>query len=223
MSDKSESSITVPDPAKADLAGYVRDAATTTIAQSLQFVGTEEHKLLALRTLITSGQFTPPVLIFVQSILRAKELAAELLFDGINADCIHADRTPEERDETVRAFATGELWCLICTDVMSRGVDYQGVKLVINYDFPRVVGAIFTELVRPSHRPRRVSRPSQEYSCRCVCLSSVYLGRTGRAGKSGKSITFFTKDDAPQLKSYVSDLCLILSSSDSYELTAFHL
>lgn len=114
-----------------------REAATSTIAQSLSFVNTEDHKLLSLRSLITSGQFTPPVLIFVQSIMRAKELVNELTFDGINADAIHAERSPDERDEVVRRFATGEVWCLICTDVMARGVDFKGVKLVVNYDFPQ--------------------------------------------------------------------------------------
>jgi ATP-dependent RNA helicase DDX52/ROK1 len=149
-----------------------KDGATETIAQSLTFVGTEDHKLLSLRTLITEGSFTPPVLIFVQSITRAKELATELLFDGINADCIHADRTPSERDDVVRGFAEGKIWCLIATDLMGRGLDFKGVRLVINYDFPQDGGSYI-------HR----------------------IGRTGRAGKEGRAITFFTKADAPHLKS----------------------
>ncbi|GAA5884203.1 hypothetical protein JCM6882_002178 [Rhodosporidiobolus microsporus] len=152
-----------------------KEAATSTIDQTLSFVNTEDHKLLSLRTLITSGQFTPPVLIFVQSITRAKELANELLFDGINADAIHADRTPDERDEVVKRFAKGEVWCLICTDVMARGVDFKGVKLVINYDFPQSAMSYI-------HR----------------------IGRTGRAGKEGKAVTFFTKADAGHLKTIVN-------------------
>ncbi|KAI5479489.1 ATP-dependent rna helicase rok1 [Pseudohyphozyma bogoriensis] len=152
-----------------------KDSATETIQQSLQFVGTEDHKLLALRSIIRDGGFTPPVLIFVQSILRAKELSTELLLDGINADSIHAERTPEERDDVVRGFAEGKIWCLISTDVMGRGVDFKGVKLVINYDFPQSGGSYI-------HR----------------------IGRTGRAGKTGRAVTFFTKSDAPYLKSIVN-------------------
>lgn len=152
-----------------------RDAATETIEQSLKFVGEEDHKLASLRSIISSGTFTPPVLIFVQSILRAKELANELLFDGINSDCIHAERSLEERDNAIKGFAEGKIWCLICTDVMARGVDFKGVNLVINYDFPQS-GAAYI------HR----------------------IGRTGRAGKEGKAITFFTKDDAVYLKRFVS-------------------
>ncbi|GAA5877321.1 hypothetical protein JCM8547_003833 [Rhodosporidiobolus lusitaniae] len=152
-----------------------KEAATTTITQSLTFVNTEDHKLLSLRHLIQSGQFTPPVLIFVQSITRAKELVNELTFDGINADAIHADRTAGERDEVVRRFAEGKVWCLICTDVMARGVDFKGVKLVVNYDFPQSAMSYI-------HR----------------------IGRTGRAGKEGRAVTFFTKADAGHLKTIVN-------------------
>ncbi|KAK4056375.1 RNA-dependent ATPase rok1 [Microbotryomycetes sp. JL221] len=152
-----------------------KDSATETIDQKLMFVGTEDHKLLSLRSIIQQDQFTPPVLIFVQSILRAKELTNELLFDGINVDCIHAERTVEERDKVVENFSKGNIWCLIATDVMGRGVDFKGVKLVINYDFPQSAGSYI-------HR----------------------IGRTGRAGKQGRAITFFTKADAAFLKTIVN-------------------
>ncbi|GAA6061522.1 hypothetical protein JCM10212_004512 [Sporobolomyces blumeae] len=152
-----------------------KEAATTTITQKLSFVNTEDHKLLTLRSLIRAGEFTPPVLIFVQSISRAKELTTELLLDGLSADSIHAERTPEERDVAVREFAEGKVWALVCTDVMGRGVDFKGVKLVINYDFPQSAMSYI-------HR----------------------IGRTGRAGKEGRAITFFTKADAGHLKTIVN-------------------
>ncbi|GAA5886467.1 hypothetical protein JCM5296_001917 [Sporobolomyces johnsonii] len=152
-----------------------KEAATTTITQSLSFVNTEDHKLLSLRSLITAGEFTPPVLIFVQSIQRAKELTTELLLDGLSADCIHAERSGDERDRAVREFAEGKIWVLVCTDVMGRGVDFKGVKLVINYDFPQSAMSYI-------HR----------------------IGRTGRAGKEGRAITFFTKADAGHLKTIVN-------------------
>lgn len=170
-----------------------RDAATETIKQSLQFVGSEDHKLLSLRTLIGDGAFTPPVLIFVQSILRAKELATELLFDGINADCIHADRTAHERDEIVQGFAEGRIWCLIATDVMGRGVDFKGVKLVINYDFPQSSGSYI-------HRIGEFWSHPLASRIRTLMPAYTPLGRTGRAGKEGRAITFFTKADAAHLK-----------------------
>lgn len=60
---------------------------------------------------------------------------------------------------------------MIATELMSRGIDFKGVNLVINYDFPTTV---------------------QSYIHR--------IGRTGRAGRAGEAITYFTKDDAPYLK-----------------------
>lgn len=64
----------------------------------------------------------PPVLIFVQSKARAKELFHELVYDGINVDVIHADRTKQQRDDVVRQFRSGRVWVLIATDLMARGV-----------------------------------------------------------------------------------------------------
>ena len=70
----------------------VRNTATQTVKQSLLFVGSEEGKILAVRQMLQKG-VKPPVLIFVQSIERAKELFHELVYDGINVDVIHSDRT----------------------------------------------------------------------------------------------------------------------------------
>jgi ATP-dependent RNA helicase DDX52/ROK1 len=88
----------------------------------------------------------------------------ELLYEGVNVDVIHADRPQGKRDEVVRNFRQGVTWVLICTDLMGRGIDFKGVNLVINYDFPQSV-------ISYIHR----------------------IGRTGRAGKNGAAITYFTQ------------------------------
>lgn len=73
----------------------------------------------------------------------------------------------------MRCFREGKIWVLICTELMSRGIDFKGVNLVINYDFP----------------------PS--------AISYVHrIGRTGRAGHKGKAITFFTEEDTTNLRRY---------------------
>jgi ATP-dependent RNA helicase DDX52/ROK1 len=161
----------------------------------LLFVGSEEGKLVAIRQLVQKG-LKPPVLLFVQSIERAKELFHELIYDGINVDVIHSERTkaqvsnlasnlayhlrcalthPLQRDNIIDQFRAGRIWVLISTELMARGLDFKGVNLVINYDFPQTV---------------------QSYIHR--------IGRTGRAGRSGEAITYFTKEDAPYLKSIVN-------------------
>ena len=115
---------------------------------------------------------TPPVIIFVQSRERAAALFKELVYDGINVDVIHADRTKKQRDTIIKKFRIGETWVLIATDLMARGMDFKGVNCVINYDFPQ-------STVSYVHR----------------------IGRTGRAGRKGKAITFFTESDMKYLRS----------------------
>jgi ATP-dependent RNA helicase DDX52/ROK1 len=44
-----------------------------------------------------------------------------------------------EREIITKHFRMGTIWVLICTDLMSRGIDFKGVNLVINYDFPQSI------------------------------------------------------------------------------------
>ncbi|KAM6983749.1 putative ATP-dependent RNA helicase DDX52 [Tautogolabrus adspersus] len=148
-----------------------RNTAVETVEQELLFVGTESGKLVAMRDIIKKG-FLPPMLVFVQSIDRARELFHELVYEGINVDVIHADRTQQQRDNVMSSFRSGKIWVLICTALLARGIDFKGVNLVLNYDFP-------TSAVEYIHR----------------------IGRTGRAGHLGKAITFFTENDKPLLRS----------------------
>lgn len=140
-----------------------KNAATSSIDQQLLYVGQESGKLIAIRQLIQSG-FRPPVLIFVQSIERAQELFKELIYDGVNVEMIHSERTQQQRDNIVMNFRIGKIWVLISTELMSRGIDFKNVQLVINYDFPQTAASYI-------HR----------------------IGRTGRANQAGKAITYFTK------------------------------
>ncbi|CAH0751716.1 unnamed protein product [Diatraea saccharalis] len=69
-----------------------RNAATHLVEQELVYCGNENGKMVAFRQLVQKG-LKPPVLVFVQSKDRAKQLFKELIYDGINVDVIHADRT----------------------------------------------------------------------------------------------------------------------------------
>ena len=76
------------------------------------------------------------MLVFVQSKDRAKELYHELIYEGLNVNVIHADKKKEERDEIIKQFRMGKIFILICTDLMSRGIDFKAVNYVVNYDYP---------------------------------------------------------------------------------------
>lgn len=125
---------------------------------------------MAVRNLFKQG-FEPPILIFVETKERAEYLFKELIYENINVDLISSDRTQQQRDNTMRSFRQGKIWVLICTELLGRGIDFKGVNLVINYDFPQS-GISYV------HR----------------------IGRSGRAGKIGHAITYFTDNDLPFLR-----------------------
>ncbi|GLJ06998.1 hypothetical protein SUGI_0055050 [Cryptomeria japonica] len=147
-----------------------KNSASQLIQQRLLFVGSEEGKLLALRQIFKES-LKPPILIFVQSKERAKELYKELVFDQIKVNNIHADLTQAQRESAVEKFREGKTWVLIATDVIARGMDFKGVNCVINYDFPESSAAYI-------HR----------------------IGRCGRAGRTGEAITLYTEDDVAFLR-----------------------
>lgn len=153
-----------------------KNTASENVKQKLVFAGSEEGKLLALRQSFAES-LNPPVLIFVQSKERAKELHAELVIDNIRVDVIHSDLSQAQRDEAVDNFRAGKTWVLIATDVIARGMDFKAVNCVINYDFPDSSAAYI-------HR----------------------IGRCGRAGRSGEAITLYTEDDVPFLRNIANGM-----------------
>lgn len=152
-----------------------KDAAVESISQELVYVSSEDGKLMGLRNFLKQGALKPPILLFVQSIQRAQELFKELVYDDLRVDVIHSERPKHQREGVINAFKRGDVWLLICTEVLARGIDFKGVEVVVNYDFPQ-------------------SRESYIHR----------IGRTGRAGRKGKAITFFTKEDATYLKTIVN-------------------
>lgn len=147
----------------------LRNTASEDVEQELVFCGDESGKIHALREIFRKG-YEPPCLVFVQSKERARQLFKELVYDNVMVDAIHSDRTQKQREACVQAFRAKKIWVLICTELMSRGIDFKGVNLVINYDFP-------PNLVSYIHR----------------------IGRTGRAQRKGRAITFWTVADQSQV------------------------
>ena len=124
----------------------------------------------------------PPALIFVQEKSRAKQLYYEMkkilknTNGGMNiskrVEVLSGDKNKEERQKILDDFEKGIYWILITTDLVARGIDFQQVNLVINYDFPN-------SMLTYIHR----------------------VGRTGRADRIGTAITFFTEEDKPIVRS----------------------
>lgn len=166
----------------------LKDSSLPTISHKLVYCATEQGKLMALRNLIRPSAATikddspslrPPFLIFTQTIPRAIALHSELLYDipaeaggSTRIAVLHADLTDTARENIMTRFRRGEIWVLITTDLLSRGVDFRGLNGVVNYDFPSS-SAVYV------HR----------------------VGRTGRAGREGGvAVTLYAKEDVPFVK-----------------------
>lgn len=164
----------------------LKDSAIPNITHNLTYAATEPGKLLALRQLLhptasssSTPSLRPPFLVFTQTIPRAIALHSELLYD-IPAEAggssriavLHSDLSDTVRSHIMSRFRNGEIWILITTDILSRGVDFRGINGVVNYDVPNS-GAAYI------HR----------------------VGRTGRAGRDGGvAVTFYTKEDIPYVR-----------------------
>ena len=107
------------------------------------------------------------LLIFVQTKNKADQLSWDTNRMGIRNACLHGDKSQQVRDRTLHDFRSGRTNVLFATDVAARGLDVSDITYVINYDFPNTV---------------------EDYIHR--------IGRTGRAGNTGKAITFFTYDNS---------------------------
>ncbi|KAJ1919300.1 ATP-dependent RNA helicase dbp2 [Mycoemilia scoparia] len=105
-------------------------------------------------------------IIFTLTKRTADDITRKLRQDGWPSLAIHGDKSQSERDWVLAEFRSGKSPVMVATDVASRGLDIKDVKFVINYDFPNNV---------------------EDYVHR--------IGRTGRAGNTGTSITFFTQND----------------------------
>merc|ERR1712130_686231 len=135
-----------------------------TIRQYVEVVSPGDKKH-RLRRLLEKVMDGSKILIFAQTKRDGDDLTREMRMDGFPALCIHGDKKQEEREWVLKEFKEGKSPILVATDVTSRGLDVKDIKYVINYDFPNQI---------------------EDYIHR--------VGRTGRAGATGSSYTFFTQD-----------------------------
>lgn len=166
----------------------LKDTAVPNVTHKLIYAATEQGKLLGLRNLLhpsggdTSGPpLRPPFLVFTQTIERAQSLFNELQYDipasaggaATRLAVLHSSLPDAARARIMARFRAGDVWVLITTDVLARGIDFAGVNGVVNYDVPGSAAAYV-------HR----------------------AGRTGRAGREGGvAVTFYTKEDIPFVRS----------------------
>ena len=124
------------------------------------------------------GRDKPESLIVFCNTKRSCEVVAKRLrHNGIDSEFIIGDLPQKKRLEIMDRFKAGKVGCLVATDVAARGIDVNDLAMVINYDLPN-------EAENYVHR----------------------IGRTARAGKSGKAYTFCSEQDVyslPPIERYI--------------------
>lgn len=118
------------------------------------------HKFDVLKDLLITEGFTK-TLVFARTKHGADKLAKMLSLAGVRADAIHGNKNQTARLRVLEDFKKERVKVLVATDVAARGLDISDISHVINYDLP----ATYEDYV---HR----------------------IGRTGRAEKKGKALTF---------------------------------
>ncbi len=109
-------------------------------------------------------------IIFCRTKRRVKALNDDLRSRGYNSDEIHGDLSQAKREKVINSFRNMKLQFLVATDVAARGLDIEGITHIFNYDIPE---------------------DAESYIHR--------IGRTGRAGETGKAFTFVTPRDQQEL------------------------
>ncbi len=115
----------------------------------------------------------PPhrVIIFSSSKLKVKQLAREMRKQNLKIAEMHSDLDQTQRDNVMLDFKSGKTNVIVATDILSRGIDIDDIEMVVNYDVPH---------------------EAEDYVHR--------IGRTARADRDGKAVTFVTPEDMFRLR-----------------------
>ncbi|KAF9229305.1 DEAD-domain-containing protein, partial [Gyrodon lividus] len=151
-----------------------RSTAKGLIQEFVRVRAEREAERTALLVTLCKRTFKQGVIIFFRSKKLAHQIRVVFGLLGMKAEELHGDLSQEQRLTALQLFRDGQADFLMATDLASRGLDIKGIETVINYDMPN-------QLAQYLHR----------------------VGRTARAGKSGRSITLVGEGDRKMLKAAI--------------------
>tara|TARA_R110001592_G_scaffold363323_1_gene684046 strand:+ start:149672 stop:150994 length:1323 start_codon:yes stop_codon:yes gene_type:complete len=129
----------------------------------------KKSKAAVLRQLVIENDWQQ-VLVFSRTKHGANKLSQQLEKAGINAAAIHGNKSQAARTKALAGFKAGKIRVLVATDIAARGLDIAQLPQVVNFDLPNV---------------------PEDYVHR--------IGRTGRAGATGKAYSLVSADEIKQL------------------------
>lgn len=134
------------------------------------YVCYDTQKLDIIKHLFSQGDLKR-VIIFSGKKQKVKQIQHALLRMRINSGEMHSDLDQAQRDEMMYRFKSGQIDVLVATDIVARGIDIDDIAMVINFDVPQ---------------------DAEDYVHR--------IGRTARADRDGRAITFISPDDIRYFK-----------------------
>ncbi|WFC99304.1 RNA helicase [Malassezia yamatoensis] len=143
--------------------------AVGTVEQQVEFVHSEEKRKARLLAVLDSG-LPAPMIVFVNQKTTADMIGRDLRRAGWRVAILHSGLSQTQREAAIQSIRDGQNEVLCCTDIGARGIDLPNVSQVVNYQFP-------------TNFPSYIHR----------------IGRTGRAGKQGRAVTFVDDNDAEHL------------------------
>jgi ATP-dependent RNA helicase RhlE len=155
------------DPVRVSITPTVTTAET--VDQSVVFVDRADKGALLERVLRDGA--TERTLVFTRTKHGANRLSERLDRAGFRSAAIHGNKTQAARERALESFRRGTTDVLVATDVAARGIDVDGISLVVNFDLPNVAESYV-------HR----------------------IGRTGRAGALGRAISFCAHEERSLLR-----------------------
>ncbi len=142
----------------------------TELVEQRLYAVDKARKTDLLKHLITSEGWYQ-ALVFSRTKHGANKIVKQLEADGIHAAAIHGNKSQAHRTKVLERFKDGLLQILVATDIAARGIDIDQLPQVVNYDLPQV---------------------PEDYVHR--------IGRTGRAGSTGRAISFVSADETKNLR-----------------------
>ena len=133
--------------------------------QQSAYICYETQKLDIIKDIFKAGDLKR-VIIFSGSKQKVKRINQALTRLHINSGEMHSDLDQAQRDDMMFKFKSGQIDVLVATDILARGIDIDDIAMVINYDVPH---------------------DCEDYVHR--------IGRTARADRDGRAITFVNEDD----------------------------
>ena len=147
------------------------------------------NKLWVVGRLLTRMSDEDQTIIFANTKRMVDLTVQKLKKNRFDADGIHGDLSQNEREKIIANFKEGNSRILVATDVAARGIDVDGITLVINYDVPDDVDSYV-------HR----------------------IGRTGRIGRKGEAWVLVGRNDIPQLNKIIATHSLDIVAAEAPDL-----